>query len=107
MHVSTHFTSHGLVATAAHLDQGAGSCVECGETRALKVFMSFMARSAIFIHRSNFSFNGDFPKKLAINFVQRARHIANLDVALLLSVRDDKEQGAYERGWRRVKDGGC
>ena len=85
MHVSTHFASDVLIAAAAHLDQGTGSCVECGEASALRIFMSCMARSAILIHRSSFSsvVVVAFPKELAINFAQRARHIAHR-VSMLL-----------------------
>lgn len=110
MLVLTHFASHGLIAAAAHLDQGAGSCVECGESSALRVFMSSMTRSAILINRSSFSSIavGDFPKKLAINFVQRARHIAHgllVSLCCFLWVMV-KKKVVYERGWRKVKDGG-
>ena len=91
----THFAVHGLIAAAAHLDQSSGSCVEGGESSALRIFMSSMARSAILIHCSSFSsvFVGKFPKKLAINFGQRARHIAHgWSMSLFFSMRDGKEE---------------
>ena len=109
MHVLTHFASHGLIAAAAHLDQGAGSCVKCSKTSALRIFMSSMARSTILIHCSSFSFVTveEFPKKLAIKFTQRARHVAHglsMSLCCFLCVMV-KKSGVYERRWRKVKDG--
>ena len=81
----THFASLDFIAFAANLDQGTGSRVERCETSTRMVSMSFKARFVVGRSHGSFSFivGRKFAEELAIDFAQRAGHVAH-DVLVVL-----------------------